>query len=47
MPKAKKSKTFIKIIYFDESSATDLFFILSGGKSTDKKEKIDKVATND
>ena len=40
MAKSKKSKTFIKIIYFDESSATDLLYILSGGKSTDKEEEI-------
>ena len=40
MAKSKKSKTFIKIIYFDESSATDLLYILSGGRSTDKEEKI-------
>lgn len=40
MPKAKKAKTSIKIIYFDENSATDLIYILSGGKSTDKEEKL-------
>lgn len=40
MAKAKKIKTFIKIIYFDEGSATDLLYILDGGKSTDKEEKI-------
>lgn len=40
MSKTKKSKTFIKIIYFDEGSATDLLYILGGGKSTDKEEKI-------
>lgn len=39
MAKAKKPKTFIKIIYFDEGSATDLLYILSGGKSTDKEGK--------
>ena len=40
MAKIKKAKTFIKIIYFDEGSATDLLYILDGGKSTDKEEKI-------
>ena len=29
MAKSKKSKTFIKIIYFDEGSATDLLYILA------------------
>ncbi len=28
MSKTKKSKTFIKIIYFDEGSATDLLYAL-------------------
>lgn len=40
MAKSKKSKTFIKIIYFDEGSATDLLYILGGGKSTDNEEKL-------
>lgn len=40
MTKNKKVKTFIKIIYFDEGSATDLLYILDGGKSVDKEEKI-------
>ena len=40
MSKTKKSNTFIKIIYFDEGSATDLLYILGGGKSSDKEERI-------
>ena len=30
----------IKIVYFDEGSATDLLYVLEGGKNTDKKEQI-------
>ena len=30
----------IKIVYFDEGSATDLLYVLAGGKNTDKKEHI-------
>ena len=30
----------IKIVYFDEGSATDLLYVLAGGKNTDKKEQI-------
>ena len=37
---AKKVKKMIKIVYFDEGSATDFIYILEGGKSTDKKEHI-------
>lgn len=37
---AKKNKKMIKIVYFDEGSATDLIYVLEGGKSTDKKEHI-------
>jgi hypothetical protein len=36
----KKTKKMIKIIYFDEGSATDLIYVLAGGKNTDKKEQI-------
>lgn len=35
MPQAKFS---IKIIYFDEGSATDLIYILSGGKVPIRKK---------
>lgn len=37
---AKKEKKMIKVIYFDEGSATDFIYVLAGGKSTDKKEHI-------
>ena len=37
---AKSSKKMIKIIYFDEGSATDLIYVLDGGKSSNKKENI-------
>lgn len=30
----------IKIVYFDEGSATDFIYVLEGGKSIDKKEHI-------
>ncbi len=38
----KKSMQMVKIIYFDESSATDLIYILGNGKSEDKKAHIVK-----
>lgn len=34
---AKKAKKMIKIVYFDEGSATDFIYVLEGGKNTDKK----------
>lgn len=37
---AKKNKKMIKVVYFDEGSATDFIYILEGGKSTNKKENI-------
>lgn len=37
---AKKVPTMIKIVYFDESSATDLIHVLGNGKSSEKKEHI-------
>lgn len=40
MSKAEKAKPSIKIIYSAEGSATDLVYILSGGKSTEKEEKM-------
>ena len=40
-----KTNIFIKIIYFDEGSATDLIYILNGGKTTDKEEEILKKTT--
>lgn len=42
---AKKKQNFIKIVYFDESSATDLIYILANGKNTEKKEHIITKAT--
>lgn len=42
---AKKKKQMIKIVYFDEGSATDFIYILEGGRSTDKKEHIVSRAT--
>ena len=38
--KRAKAKKMIKIVYFDEGSATDFIYVLTGGKSTDKKEHI-------
>ena len=38
--KKVKAKKMIKIVYFDEGSATDFIYVLAGGKSTDKKEHI-------
>ncbi len=34
------TKKVIKVIYFDEGSATDFLYVLDGGKNTDKKEHI-------
>lgn len=42
---AKKDKKMIKIVYFDEGSATDFIYVLEGGKNTDKKEHIVSKAT--
>ena len=42
---AKKAKRMIKIVYFDEGSATDFIYILEGGKNTDRKEHIVSKAT--
>ena len=33
-------KKMIKVVYFDEGSATDFIYVLAGGKSSDKKEHI-------
>ncbi len=41
----KNSKKMIKIVYFDEGSATDFLYIFEGGKNTDKKEHIVTKAT--
>lgn len=40
-----KAKKMIKIVYFDEGSATDFIYVLEGGKNTDKKEHIVSKAT--
>ena len=34
---AKKDKKMIKVVYFDEGSATDFIYVIEGGKSTDRK----------
>lgn len=36
----KNDKNMIKVVYFDEGSATDFIYVLEGGKSSDKKENI-------
>lgn len=36
----QRAKKMIKIVYFDEGSATDFIYVLIGGKNTDKKEQI-------
>ncbi len=44
MKKSKNSQTtnsrMIKIVYFDESSATDYLYVMDGGKSQNKEEHI-------
>ena len=35
-----KEKMMIKVIYFDEASATDFIYVLAGGMHTKKKEYI-------
>lgn len=46
MPKKKsKESVMIKVVYFDEGSATDFLYILGGGKSIDKEENIVKKTT--
>ena len=35
-----RAKKMIKIAYFDEGSATDLLYVLAGGKNTNKKQDI-------
>lgn len=37
---AKRMPKMIKVIYFDEGSATDFIYVLGGGKNTDRKEHI-------
>ena len=44
MPKAKQARIYGKNIYSDEGSASDLIYILSGGKVPIRK-KTDTVAT--
>lgn len=38
-------KKVIKVVYFDEGSATDFIYVLDGGKNTDKKEHIVEKTT--
>lgn len=38
----KNSQKIIKIVYFDEGSATDFIYVLEGGKASDKEEHIVK-----
>lgn len=41
----KRSKKIIKVIYFDEGSATDFIYIVEGGKSEDQtKEIVEKTS---
>ena len=40
MAKRNDNNKMIKVVYFDEGTATDFIYILAGGKSTDKKEDI-------
>ena len=37
---AKKDNKMVKVVYFDEGSATDFIYVLEGGKNTDKKEHM-------
>ena len=41
----KKDNKMVKVVYFDEGSATDFIYVLEGGKNTDKKEHIVTKAT--
>ena len=43
--KKKETTNFVKIIYFDEPSATDLLYITNGGKFQSTSEDIIKKAT--
>ena len=46
MARKKDDKmAMIKIVYFDEGSATDFIYVLEGGKSSDKEERIVKKTT--
>lgn len=38
--KKPKAKKMIKVVYFDEGSATDFIYVLAGGKNSNKKENI-------
>lgn len=38
--KRPKAKKMIKVVYFDEGSATDFIYVLAGGKNSNKKENI-------
>lgn len=38
--KRSKAKKMIKVVYFDEGSATDFIYVLAGGKNSNKKENI-------
>lgn len=42
--KEKKTK-MIKVVYFDEGSATDFIYVLGGGKNMDKEEHIVRKTT--
>lgn len=44
MPR-KPEKTFIKVVYFDEGSATDFIHIMEGGKPEERSEKIIEKTT--
>ena len=40
--KKEKQSMLVKVVYFDESSATDLIYVLAGGKLSDSEEQIVK-----
>ena len=46
MARKKGNKmAMIKVVYFDEGSATDFIYVLGGGKASDKEEHIVKKTT--
>ncbi len=47
VPKMKKTvNRMVKIVYFDEGSATDFIYVMSGGKTVDKVEHIVQRTTD-
>ena len=43
--KKEKQSMLVKVVYFDESSATDFIYVLGGGKLSDSEEHIVKKTT--